>query len=93
MHDGNYGGSCRGTERETQNKYILRFIIFFFYYRYVFRMTTNSLPGQLPEYIWRSIKAFYWLLLWLFITSVKNFLPLFIILSVTKWEFNFPRQT
>lgn len=63
MHDGNYGGSCRGTERETQNKYILRFNVFFFYYRYVFRMTTNSLPGQLPEYIWRSIKAFDWLLL------------------------------
>lgn len=30
MHDGNYGGSCRGTERETQNKYILRFNGFFF---------------------------------------------------------------
>lgn len=93
VHDGNYGGSCRGTEREMQNKYILRFNVFFFITDMSLEWPQTVYLGSCLSIFGDPLKHFIGYFSFFFITSVRNFLPLFTILSVTKWEFNFPRQT
>lgn len=74
VHDGNYGGSCRGTERETQNKYILRFNVFFF-------ITDMSLEWPQTVYLGSCLSIFG--------DPLKHFIGYFSGSLLLVWEISF----